>query len=1297
VSARRQQFFVFAIAVLIVGGCAGNGCGGCAMEPLPAGGLPADQTLEGGAQIRVTPQGFNKLTAIADDVLNDALAGGMCMARRSVNLLVGDLTFCARNDGTCTPGCKVNFNIDSIAFTPQAGNLRVRTQFDVSTRVPAQLDTLLGTIGPCTLDVRANNNVVDVNVAFSIRPSDGELRIELASISNLDINPSITGCSFVGSVIDFIAGAFASLIEVNFIANLLRPLINNLLQGFLPDPLGIEGMLGVGGLLGAVQPDIAANLETRVVPGGYVFLERGGMSLGVITGFNADEDPRTRTADLDSEPALCVPRFGAPDFAAVPLPRTSRQTFGLAGADLFRGVPEPAGDLAIGVSETFLDLVGHHLVSSGAMCLGLGTAQIPQLTLGTVGLFVPSLAELGSPSGADPLLLVTRPLRPVGFTVGDGTTASPSITVHIEDFELDFYAFLFERYTRGFTLSLDMNIGLNLEFTTDASGQPAVLPILVGLESSNVGIKVLNEEFLREDRAVLESVLPSILDIALQVLDDNMAPFPLPEFAGFSLANLSTQKVTTSQDEFVAITATLGTGTMMRELAERYPSVADRVDRMAAAEPVPAARGAARLVEVDTPPIAIVKRALLGLGGRLPVVVVEAPSHDAIGRPLEWAWSIGGGLWRPYQPGGTLRLTDRAFALQGRYELHLLSRVAGDYRTTDAEPTVFSLVIDSVPPRILGDELEVSGERFTVRAVDLVSPPEEIRIALGRAGADRPATPWGDGRFDLALARTLAGPSGELTIFAEDSVGNQAVLAVEAPDLLYFHGGGQGGCNCGVSDGGGAAGAGAPIGLAALLGLGFRRRLPWRRLGRSARTLLVVLAAGLGPACSCGDGAADVCEVAEDCALACDGKVPLCLNGECLCQNEIATGSIGQYSEMAVTPGGTIYVSAYNRTHGDLMVAAVTRTGRIRDEEWAFIDGVPDGPVVVENSTVRGGVGAPGVDCGLYTDVATFGEAAMVSYFDKDNGSLKFSTNVGGSWQNHTVEAGRPGVEDQGYEIVGQYSSITVDRSGRPGIAYFAMYQEPGSPLTTELRFAQASSSSPQREGDWTIHVVDRLEITPPSQPDPLTIPRGTGLFVTAARLPDERPVLAYYDRVAGDLKLARGAAGGAGFEAPEVLDGADGSDVGWHPGLFVDSSGELHVTYVSSSNDDLLYVNTIDRTPEVIDDGYRLVGQTEDGLPKPEFHFVGDDSAIVLTAVGPYVAYQDATTHELRVANKGPDGTWRHKALAGHEDPFVGAYGFYASAALDAGSLIISTWVIDQPNAASWVEILRATPVPIE
>jgi hypothetical protein len=103
------------------------------------------------------------------------------------------------------------------------------------------------------------------------------------------------------------------------------------------------------------------------------------------------------------------------------------------------------------------------------------------------------------------------------------------------------------------------------------------------------------------------------------------------------------------------------------------------------------------------------------------------------------------------------------------------------------------------------------------------------------------------------------------------------------------------------------------------------------------------------------------------------------------------------------------------------------------------------------------------------------------------------------------------------------------------------------------------------------------------------------------------------------------------------------------------------------------------------------------DGLPKPEFHFVGDDAGLVVPPGGrPLVAYQDATTQELLLAQQQADGSWMHISIAGATDPWPGAYGFFASAALAPTEIVMSSWVIDQATNENWVEVF-AKPTVIE
>ncbi len=112
----------------------GSGCsGGCAcVAPLPKP-LPSDQIIEGGAQVRVTPAGFDTLTSIIPGFLNNAIAAGICIPQQNISF-VGQLRVCDQN--ACSGGahgCGVSVHLDHLNMSvPDAQTFRIDAQFDVS-------------------------------------------------------------------------------------------------------------------------------------------------------------------------------------------------------------------------------------------------------------------------------------------------------------------------------------------------------------------------------------------------------------------------------------------------------------------------------------------------------------------------------------------------------------------------------------------------------------------------------------------------------------------------------------------------------------------------------------------------------------------------------------------------------------------------------------------------------------------------------------------------------------------------------------------------------------------------------------------------------------------------------------------------------------------------------------------------------------------------------------------------------------------------------------------------------------
>ncbi len=787
--------------VALVGAGACSDSSGClATTPLPAGGLPAAQTVEGGAQIRITRQGFLKLTSVVPDLVNEQLVDGLCVPQGNQ----AGIDYCYETQDQCAPGCKVALSLNQTQFVAtNAYTLTLRLDLAASATVP----TTAPGFAPCYLFANGDHLYGDADIELVPDATTGQLTVTVARIRNVDLSRlQVTGSSGFCSG----ASAFAGFLKTYFaqtIADYLTPTVNDLIQEYLPNPLGIEGVIDLGALLAGVSPGTEGKLEARVVPGGFATvngnsqLQITGATLGVITGFNADADPLTRGTGSESEPALCVPPIVPPVLGAAPfgLSQTTRGTFVLPAAPGFSGTPDPLGrDLSIGISETMLDVAGHHAVTSGALCMGIGTSLVSQLNVGTFGVLVPSVSELGNDEGNDPVLLVTRPQKAIDFTIGDNTAGSPALTVHLRDLEIDVYPFLFERYVRAFTMRATLDVGINVEVEQPPGMGWQIKPTLVGLSSSDVTITVLNNQFVAESKTQLENALPSVVDLLTSSLD--IPAIELPTFAGFAIGSPSIARVSApSGANFLAINANL--------------------DVVAPAAGIKAA-GKATLASVDTPPIESVRSALAGdPTGALPRVTFDVDSTDQLGRPLEWSWRIGTGLWRPYSQGSQLVISDRAFAWQGRYTIGLMSRNVGEPASASSE-TAVPVVIDSVGPHVT-KRSGWDGDRYVVRGWDVVSGAA-LRIAFGRPGDLEPRTSWTSGASaELTRAEIADLVDGdELLAFLEDEHGNRT-LAVVAP----FHGqAGSSGCSCETGS------SGSPDGFAICLlvvVLGLRRRLHW--------------------------------------------------------------------------------------------------------------------------------------------------------------------------------------------------------------------------------------------------------------------------------------------------------------------------------------------------------------------------------------------------------------------------------------------------------------------------------------
>jgi hypothetical protein len=259
----------------------------------------------------------------------------------------------------------------------------------------------------------------------------------------------------------------------------------------------------------------------------------------------------------------------------------------------------------------------------------------------------------------------------------------------------------------------------------------------------------------------------------------------------------------------------------------------------------------------------------------------------------------------------------------------------------------------------------------------------------------------------------------------------------------------------------------------------------------------------------------------------------------------------GQYASMAIDPGsGTIYISYYNASDGDLRVAkTVTSGGNCGpNNTWSC------------ETVDRGG------DVGQYSSIAVHPTTGRpgVAYFDDSNDSLKYALYgcLGEScaWVSMTIEAGIAGQIGYGY-----YASLAYDSSGTPHIAYVFSGQ-----FTSELKYAHYVGSG----GNCAAANMWQCDFLP-----------GTGAGVTHTSLDldgSDRPRIAYRTPGPGELRHAGYVGAGLGDCGPgnnwscRPVREEPGTDVGRYASLAIDGSGVSHIAYHNTTQGTLEYARYV-------------------------------------------------------------------------------------------------------------------------
>ncbi len=517
-----------------------------------------------------------------------------------------------------------------------------------------------------------------------------------------------------------------------------------------PREIGGEGRVDLGSYVASLGGPKSAPLDVYLVAGGRnpdgtpsVAAQTGGLVLGMMGGTRAPS------------PSLCAPptKWTAPppptpmDFhaEAQTAPAIASYTMGLA------------------LSDNYLNKSFYDAWQSGLLCLDVSASTTSYLTSSLFGTFMPSLGELTH--GQDvPMMVTLRPLTSPTVLIGRGTTKTgangqqvpddPLLTIQMKSLQIDFYAFIEERYTRLFSLVGDLKLPLSLDF--DPSNN-TVTPVLGDLSTLLTNLSVRHEELISDDPSAIEALIPQVIGLVQPALAGVLKPITLPAVQGFNIQILAARG---------SVPNASGPGyqhlALFTNLSQAQPDIV-RLDTRATL--VGATMPSLDEARAGAQPLALVGAQAVGI-------------HPA-DSGFEYDYRVDGGFWSEWQSSSDLRIAAPELALQGTHDIEVRARIAGESASADRTPAVVPFVTDYEPPDV---RLALDPDTRTVETIahDAVTPDDELAFRYRVAGAAW--TPW-DSPRTFALSQLGTNPSLEAE--AKDTSGHigRATFGIPAEQI----------------------------------------------------------------------------------------------------------------------------------------------------------------------------------------------------------------------------------------------------------------------------------------------------------------------------------------------------------------------------------------------------------------------------------------------------------------------------------------------------------------------------------
>ncbi|MBW2702573.1 MAG: hypothetical protein JRF33_17275 [Deltaproteobacteria bacterium] len=690
----RKPWFRLAITLaVVIGGfaCGDTGCD--CVTPLEEP-MAEEHKLYDSVQARLTP---HALTFIEDNlvpIMETFLGpGGLSFDIPRVSDGV-EILFLTYNYTICQNGCTITAEILSTDITPRAPNY---LDLHAVVNITGSIDIEGSLAFECTVPLHAINKDIDVTISLPIDSRDNLMTFDVESI-DFEITTedySFDDCNIWVLPVDWLFEWLQDLLtdtlnsqiqdqldgtldEMLYQSKCLPddfysggcPSGSNPVEGFCVGaggcrikPLGMVGTLDVGELTTDVMPGMSAQLDLFVAAGqeesvnARPLVVAGGVEMRMIGGADSEQDSCVPTPS-----PLEVPSNDAPPPLIYPV------------GDV---MPDSGQSYmaAIGIADAFLDWSLYKAYLSGLVCLEIGSDLTDLLNSGTLSALLGSINHLTGGLNT-PVKLVIKPLHVPYAEVGAGTFTAegeldePLIWIFMPGLAMDFYIMVDERYVRALTLTQDVTLSLSLQFNPDNTVTP-----LFGEDSILIdNVVATNYELLAEDPAALESLVPTLIGIAMPMLTDALQPIAIPPIEGFELniiemAGHMPRAAEPQYHEYLGMFANL--------CMEGQCAIRSRDTQVSLQELRVPSLGQMSIFAPDGP--------------TRPELVLRVAADE--GPEAEFSFRIDGGNWRLFKRGPELIVRDPLLSLTGRHVIEVRARSVGDYRSLDPSPARIDLDI----------------------------------------------------------------------------------------------------------------------------------------------------------------------------------------------------------------------------------------------------------------------------------------------------------------------------------------------------------------------------------------------------------------------------------------------------------------------------------------------------------------------------------------------------------------------------------------------------------------------------